>query len=303
LIRNPETDSVSLIDPVTAAYITDARYLPDDPKLIKQTIMDFGAVYSMMYYRKSDLDTLSNICYTNKKMINHAAIITGWNDTMSTADGNGVWIIQNSLGDKFGDKGYFYMPYSDPNILRYNAVWPKWIPYEPGSKVLYYDTLGSFRSYGFSDSVCHGLVKFTPGFKCRLVKVGTSVNKENSRCEATIYKYFDTIGKKTGKPAGYTEELNCRYAGYYTVDLTKPVEIDSNESFYVMMKYISPADTMPLPVETYIEGYSDPHITGGKCWVNPDAEKWPDAWYECGEFRKFEGLNFDLCIKCYVLFE
>jgi len=68
-----------------------------------------------------------------------------------------------------------------------------------------------------------------------------------------------------------------------------------------MMQYITPNDTLPLPVEKYIKGYSDPHVTDGKCWVNPNFDKWPNTWYKCGPTSKWKVLNFDLCIKAYCI--
>jgi C1A family cysteine protease len=35
----------------------------------------------------------------------HAVVVVGWDDEKK------VWILRNSWGDKWGDKGYFYLPY------------------------------------------------------------------------------------------------------------------------------------------------------------------------------------------------
>ena len=300
VVRSPQSDSLCVAEPKTAAYITDARYLPDDPQLIKQTIMDLGAVYSMMYYRRADLDTNTNVYYTSKEKINHALSIIGWNDTLETKNGDGVWIAQNSLGEKFGDKGYFYIPYSDRNILKYNAIWPKWIPYESNSKILYYDTLGSYRSYGFGDSVCYGLIKFSVDSNCHLTRVGTSINFSNASIKISVYRSFDEESKVLGEKVSSFQSLKCKYPGYYTLPLSEPLAVKKDSDFYIMIRYSTPSDTLPVPVETYIEDYSDPVLSMGKCWVNPNYQKWPSTWYECGSESKWEALRFDLCIKAYV---
>ncbi len=299
LIKSPETDSVCFSAPRTDQYITQARYLPNDPEIIKKTIMDYGAVYSMMHFRRIDLDTLTNILYTETKKINHAVILVGWNDNLPTKKGRGAWIAQNSLGTDFGDKGFFYIPYRDPNILQYNAIWPDWIPYEENTNIYYYDTLGSYHSYGFRDTICYGLVKYTAEQDLIITKIATHINTAGSSCYAEVYDSFDTLAKKLSGLLAHTEETQCRFAGYYTIDLKNPVEINIGNDFFVMMKYTTLTDTLPLPVETFIQGYSKPHITAKSCWINPDYEKWPTTWYECGLESKWTTLNFDLCIRVY----
>jgi hypothetical protein len=301
LIKCPENDSVFQISPVTVQYITDARYLPNDPELVKKTIMQFGAVYTMMYHNKLNLDTVTNIYYTLKSKINHAVLLIGWNDTLYTKTGNGAWIAQNSLGPNYGDNGFFYIPYHDPNILEYNAIWPHWIPYEEGSQIYFYDTLGSFHSYGLKDTMCYGLVKFVAEKDIEITKIATHINSAGIKVHAEIYDHFNP---SSGKLSGLITAINpdrCQFAGYYSFSLNEPVNIIKGEDFYVMIGYYHPTDTMPLPIERYIKGYAEPHITAKKCWINPDYKRWPTTWYECGTESTFPSLNFDLCIRVYCL--
>ena len=184
-------------------------------------------------------------------------------------------------------------------ILSKNAIWPKWIDYNPNAKIYYYDTLGSYRSYGFGDTVCYGLVKYETDADVEIHKVGTSINFENSSIAAEIYQEFDTVTKKLSGYLGYIDPVNCKYAGYYTLDVNQRIDIKKGESFYIMMRYVTSNDTTPLPIETTIEGYSNPHIVQNKCWINPNYEKWPTTWYKCGSNSPYTTLNFDLCIKVY----
>jgi C1A family cysteine protease len=301
LLKNTETDSIYNPQPEIFTYLTDARYLPGDPELIKQVIMNYGAVYSMMYFRKKNIDSISFIHYTNKKKINHAIILVGWNDTLKTKKGTGVWIAQNSLGLKSGENGFFYIPYQDPNILTKNAIWPKWIDYNPYAKLYYYDTLGSFYSYGFGDTICYGLVKYEAKDDMHIQKIGTAINFNNAKIYAEIYNEFDTASKKLSGYLGNIDPVNCKFAGYYTIDLNQEIKVEKGDAFYVMMRYVTPNDTTPLPIETKIEGYSNPDIVQNKCWINPNYEKWPTTWYECGSTSPYPTLRFDLCIKAYCI--
>ena len=283
--------------------VTEAVCLPPDPAAIKRSVLERGGVYAMMYFRKEHgWDSVSNLYYTSAtKKINHAVVITGWNDTLSVPGGHGAWIARNSLGKGFGDDGFFYISYLDKNFLDYNAIWTEWMDRRDDLRVHYYDTLGSYYSFGFEDSVCCGLVRFTAGKDCRLAMVGTFVNNANSSVRAGVYSRFDTA---TGNLSDLRYASGVRsfpYRGYFTFRLDVTVEIKAGEEFFVMVKYVSPGTDQPMPVETYIEDYSDPHITSKTSWVNPDIDRWPATWYECGAESPWENLMFDLCIKAYCV--
>lgn len=299
LIKDPVTDSISSLHPELTALNTGARFLPDSAGLIKQTIMDFGAVWSMMYFRKELFDTVSNIWHTQVSKINHVINLIGWNDTLQTATGRGCWIAQNSLGKKFGEDGFFYIPYSDPNILQYNAVWPEWIPWDWNRGMCYYDTLGRTENYGFDDTVCYGLVKFSAPGDIIITGVGTHIGLPGTYIRTEIFQEFDTASKTLYGQVSASQAQQCRFAGYYSLELPQTVTFKKSEDFYVMMQYSHPSDTIPLPVERFIPDYADPDITANKCWVNPDFLKWPETWYPCGQDSPYRGLQFDLCIRVY----
>jgi len=300
---SPLADSMPASPEDLSFYLTEARYLPNNPRLIKEALINTGPVFSMMYFRQSGLDTLHMVYYASKSKINHAVALVGWNDTLKTREGHGVWIAQNSLGVDFADSGFFYIPYQDKNILEYNAIWPKWERNLNNSKLYYYDTLGSFDSYGFGDSVCFGLVKFTCEKTGLLTQVASFINKPNSTIQFTVFEKFDENKHVLSGEIGQTARFNFRDAGYYTLHLNQEVDLKAGQDFYVMARYCTPADTLPLPIESYIRDYADPHIQKGKCWINPDYDKWPTSWYACGKNVKYSFLNFDLNIRAIVVEE
>ncbi len=301
LLKNKESDSISFPGQLTAAYITDARYLPNDPTLIKQTIMDYGAVYSMLYYKIDFLDTLTFTYYTEVEKINHAVDLVGWNDTLQTKAGRGAWIAQNSMGKKFGDKGFFYVSYADKNILNHNAVWPKWIPYDSTSSIYYYDTLGATIPFGYHDTICCGLVKYTAKEDLLIEKIGTSITTAGTKVTTHVFGNFKKSSKRLSRQKAVIEEKECEMAGYYSFELEESVFVKEGEDFYIMMQYVTPNDSFPLPTEKLLKNYADPHITNGKCWVNANVNRWPNAWNECGAGVEHETLRFDLCIKAYCV--
>jgi C1A family cysteine protease len=49
---------------------------------------------------------------TEKFYGGHAIVCVGYNDTMTSNGTTGFWIMRNSWGKMWGDKGYFYLPYA-----------------------------------------------------------------------------------------------------------------------------------------------------------------------------------------------
>jgi hypothetical protein len=93
----------------------------------------------------------------------------------------------------------------------------------------------------------------------------------------------------------------CRFAGYYTFNLSNPIDLLKGEKFYIVIKYSHPTNKKPLPVEQFVKDYANPHISTGKCWINPNLEKWPNSWYEVGLESDYDFLSFDLNIRAYYL--
>ena len=89
-----------------------------DINLIKKALMEYGAVTSIMSWNPLYFNPNTNGYYDNSNdTMNHAVLIVGWDDNYSKDNfniappGDGAFIIKNSMGEEFGDKGYFYISY------------------------------------------------------------------------------------------------------------------------------------------------------------------------------------------------
>lgn len=95
------------------AYIPDVRYVPNDMNSIKQALIDYGALYTNLYY--DDLyfnDGDNTYYYDDVSSTNHAVLLVGWDNNKLTAGGTGAWIIKNSWGTGWGENGFFYVSYN-----------------------------------------------------------------------------------------------------------------------------------------------------------------------------------------------
>ncbi len=117
----------------TVYNVTDIVYLSNDEKSIKTAIINYGAVSSMYCHVNSYLSNDSkSYCYSPYKNISadacHEISIVGWDDNYSKYNFNGLympkrkgaWLVKNSWGEGFGDKGFMWISYEDPTLLNFD---------------------------------------------------------------------------------------------------------------------------------------------------------------------------------------
>jgi hypothetical protein len=276
------------------AYVSDARFLPNDAAAIKQAVLNYGALYTTYYHDNAYYNASSRIyyCTDNSKYPNHAVTLVGWDDNKQiTSTLKGAWIMKNSWGAGWGENGYFYIAYADATVLSENAYFPVKQDYKPSSKLYFYDDLGWTRDWGYNTETAYGLVKFIASDNNPLTKVGTYINTSNATIDISIYDTFNgtTLSTRLSSLTG----KNCIYPGYYTFDLPSPVAMASGNDFYVEVKYYTPGNTEPLPVEENLTGYATTSIQTGKCWASPNGSTWERIGSDV--YRK----RFDLCIRAY----
>lgn len=274
------------------AYLSAARYLPEDHSAFKEAIMNFGGVYNTINFNWNYFNSETNtLCYTGGGTTTHAIVICGWNDTVTTDCGQGVWIAKNSYGSAAFDDGYIYIAYQDTLVLKYNATWPVRKDYDPGMIIHQYDTIGGWPFVGYLDSVAYGIVKYIADKDQYIFSVGTYTNSFGNTIDIMLFDSFDGY-----MPAGLltsVDDYYCDFPGFWTIDLPQPVFLNEGDEFYIQIKYNAPGNDFPITVEGYDAGYADPVLTSGLCWVSPDGIVWEPA----GEGEENE---FDLCIKAYA---
>ena len=288
-------DSLYVAGLTPQAYIPDARFLPNDKELLKQTVYDTGAIYTVMRWEDNAYDALSHTYYysgSDTNAYNHSVLLVGWDDHRITAGGQGAWIIKNSWGTAFGENGFFYISYNDTKVNVYPAFWPKRMDYDPNVIIHQYDKLGWVMNYGFYYNYQdYGLVKFVPAKDQSIIRVGTWVNSSHATVRFEIYDNFN--GDQLTNFLGQTGNFVCDYPGYYTFDLPSPIARSSGNDFYVKVKYNTPETEYCIPVEIYMKEYAAPVIEMGKCWISRSGY---GDWIPVGLGTD---KSFDLCIKAY----
>jgi C1A family cysteine protease len=281
----------------SVAYITDARYLPHDNNTIKQAILNQGSIFTMLYYVSTYYNPVNfTYYYSGAPQVNHCVSIVGWDDNKVTSGGTGAWICKNSYGVAWGEAGFFYVSYADKGILNYNAYWPVRSDNLPNSTIYGYDDLGNYQSVGYAEPLGYTLVKFVATGKQLLSKVGTYAMGSNATLDIDVFDNFDPVTKILSGQFSHQSGLACAMPGYYTFDLATQVTIEQGNDFYIRVRYLTPTNNNPIPIERVISGYSVPFIESDVAWVSDSGND--GSWFAIGNSTNY--YKWDPCVKVYA---
>jgi len=279
----------------TVLFIPDRAWSSDNDN-IKQAVMDYGAMYTGMYYDSACYnETNHTYYYSGTEWSNHAVAIVGWNDNFERTlfnfpypPGNGAWIVRNSWGTGWGENGYFYISYYDSNIGTDNASFIN--AEEPDDYSIYqYDPLGWVWDVGYGTTTAWGANIFTATSDKKLTSVAFYAATVNTFYEVYIYDTFSggsflgLLGSKTG---------TITHPGYHTIYLASPISLTNGDDFAVVVKFITPGYIYPIPVEYPLSGYSDAATANpGESYVSSNGSSWTDITTISGY------SNTNVCIK------
>ncbi len=284
------------IQPV--AYVPEARWLPNDERSIKKALMDYGALSVSMRWNSNAYAGAPyyDYFYSGKKSCNHAVLLTGWDDNRQTQMGKGAWIIKNQWDTNWADKGYFYISYEDDKAMTTVAHYPIRKSIKDIDKIYMYDKLGPVTKTGFYNETAYGLTKFVASGNEFVFKVGTFVAASNSIIDVQIYD--DKSGDTLSGLLGSVKNQICKTPGFYTFDVAANVTDD----FYIKVKYYSPGEAFPLPIEALTDSsYAIPKIENGVNWISNKGQVWTMVGdsVEAGK-DSTKNYKYDLCIRAYT---
>ena len=292
---DPYNDSHTVVDCPSGfdpqGIITSVWLIPKtDPNLIKSLIQQYGALYTNMYYTSASYNSGNHTYYySGGSSTNHAVTLVGWDDNKVTAGGTGAWIIKNSWGASWGENGYFYIAYQDSKVNSSLGLFMDSIDYNQDMTISTYSESGWIYNAGYSSNQADALVKFTADGNSQITKIGTWAVLPGAVINVEVYDDFDGSSSLTGL-LGTIPNQTCTYTGYYSFDLSSPINISDGNDYYIKIRYRTTGYNYPIPIEAYYAGYVDPVIETGKCWTKSTGES---TWWSEDEY------NDDLCIYVY----
>jgi len=284
-------------------HVQEISFLPSrqgalDNAHIKQAIRENGAVYSSIHWEKSYYSPGTySYYYPGSSIQNHAIDIVGWDDTYSrfhfavTPPGDGAFIVRNSWGEDWGERGYFYVSYYD-TIIGKELI--QFFPEETSNydRMYSYDPLGWVTSIGAGDGTLYAANVFSASGneELRAVSFYTPV-------KGTSYEIEVSKNPSIGPRGQYSQMVSAGtfpYAGYHTVALNNPVILEKGEKFSIIIRLTTPGYGYPLAVEYPMTGYSTQAVAhSGESFISTDGKTWTDLT------RVVQ--NGNACIKAFTV--
>ncbi|WP_176762245.1 lectin like domain-containing protein [Eubacterium oxidoreducens] len=293
-------------DSLEAVYhVQEIQLITDkDYDAIKQAVMLYGGVQTSIYNSMTNgYSSNAQYSYYNKSYYyngdarpNHDIVIVGWDDDyskenfVSTPEGDGAFICQNSWGKSFGDDGFFYVSYYDTNIGNNNVVYTGIEAVDNYDSIYQSDLCGWVGQIGYGSDSVYGANIYTAKEDESLSAVGFYVTSEDTDYE--VYAVQDYENTDSLDDAILLASGNKKNSGYYTVDFSQKLHLEKGHQFAVMIKISAPDNDHPLAIEYRADNFSqDAIITDGEGYISISGKDWVsvEETYSC-----------NLCIKAYT---
>lgn len=256
------------------AYNGDAEHLQNaywisirNRQDIKKAIMQYGAVgasyydndaYGSDYYKKKIAPKYSGpAVYYNydKELSNHEVVIVGWDDNfdrnrfkytynnvLNSQKGhtpilpasNGAWLIKNSRGTDYGDKGFVWVSYEDTS-LNGQGKRAYVFDFEPADNYAHnYQYDGS--CYTASNVYPYAAAIYKASGRQHVEAVGVGFASANNEYTVSVYTHLtDPSNPESGRRES-VQRGSTTYPGFYTILLDDFADIDKDVLFSVVIR-------------------------------------------------------------------
>lgn len=291
---------------VQNVYMLPARTSYTDNDAIKEAILKYGAVYASYYHSSYYLNGYNYYCSMSTSA-NHAIAVVGWDDNYSRNNfgysnrpaGDGAFIVKNSWGSSWGNKGYFYISYYDKVLFKLNSK-------DEGFTFILNDTVRYNKNYqydiiGMTDYFVTG--KDTIWYQnvyhatsAELIAAFSTYFNTTVDYEANIYVNGQLKLTQSGTHEG---------SGYYTIPLKEYVPVSIGDEFKVSIKLFNPrAGYAVFPISEVTSSYYSAvrcYYAPGVSYFSFDGKKWNDLYN-----YTFSGFNHSYisqvaCLKVFAI--
>ena len=304
---DPASNSEYCLHCEPVRYTDNVIFLPGradvyDNQYIKDTIFNHGGIYVNLYWSNANYDANEHTYYYDDPDNSfddhdHAVVLVGWDDdrVVSSAPGNGAWIMRNSWGSDWGEDGYCYVSYYDESICFSALAYfdDRQESQFDFDRVYYYDDLGHTSNYGYGDNVAWSANWFIPADNESLVAVGFYTTNSPTQYEIYIYDDFDgeSFSNLHASQSGSVD-----YRGWYTIQLDTPVNLLPEDGFGIAIKFTTPGYNYPIPIEKRNIGYSSAaEAKPNQSYISHAGNSWEDLTSVGSEW------NTNTCIKAFTL--
>ena len=267
---------------------------PKDNAAIKWAVMRYGGVDATMAYEHSDYNLATSAYYSRDTELDHHVGIVGWSDAypasrfLRTPPGPGAFLIKNSWGTTFGQRGYFWISYHDRSLGAQLAVFNGVESARNHDAIYQHDALGWSKSIGYKDRTGWFAARYTSGGDGSVTAASFYTQKPGASYEVRVAPSLAEIAAAPVAGSG-----TVAVGGYHTVPLATPVPVTTGADFVVAVRLRTPGSLTPIPVEHPTRLLS-PRAAVARSFISRDGVTWTDL-------RKKSGYaDSDVCLKAFV---
>ena len=256
---------------------------------IKRLVYENGSVATTTYFDTSQLYFYSSTNaynYKGSQPADHGVLIVGWDDNYkitnftaySRPKNPGAWIVQNSHGTTFGEKGYYYISYEDVHICDiYMGI--KDVDKYVEDNAYVYDKLGYMSAAGYETKVAYAMNVFKKEYgKEELLKEVAFASYDTGKykiyfkegnAKNTTISNMTLIGSGNITHAGYTTHK------FETSKLLRDVVTDFSIAVYFEM------DSFLYPVASVVKDdseYKYLNLEPEKSFISLVGTSWQDLY-------------------------
>lgn len=293
-----------------AVHVQEARMLRDMSRdQIKRMIMRYGAAQSSLCLDRERTDTdeyhyynALTSAYFDPLMedVDHDILILGWDDAFSRENfrikppEDGAWICLNTWGESFGEDGVFYVSYEDRNLFREGGlVYSRIEETDNYARVYENDSLGWQGRQGYEGTECWFAGVFTAEKTEELAAVGLYSTGPGTTCSVYVINSFDGVGDLENlEQRVASPKVQLENAGYFTIDLERPVRLEAGQTFAVAVRIETPGESKPVAVEMVKDRFTkNVTMDDRQTWVSEDGNIWENTQ---------EVYLTNVCLKAYT---
>ena len=223
----------------------------ENPKLVKQAILENGIVGVSFYANDSYLNSSTNSYFNNVNTgTNHAVAIVGWDDNYAITNfksgrrpgKSGAWLVRNSwtTDTRFSYYSYFWLSYEDTSLNDTAYIFEMAAPEEFYDNNYYYDSQLHSVSTAPANKVANvfsvkGSAK-AAGETLNAVQLDTTLYG-NVKYKIQIFRNLsDASDPESGEEVSEAKtEGTLPFAGKYTIPLNSAVSLSRGELFSVVI--------------------------------------------------------------------
>lgn len=303
---------------VQGVVMLPGRTSPLDNDLLKLLVMQNGALSAGMFYDASFdsfvyatgeraaayyCDLAAEELYNGIEVgENHGVDIVGWDDAYPAArfaaaagrpPGDGAFLVRNSWGRSYGERGYFWVSYFDRSFAFGPCTSYSRVDGTGNYSHNYqFDTLGWTASMGYTEvadpSLAWGANRFVAKAAERVVAAGFYAPVAGTEYEVWAGASFTSLSRR----AHGTQAL----PGFVTVAFEAPLAVRKGSAFVVAVRLVTPGVAQPMAVERPAAPWQSRAVArAGQSFMRyGDADPWVDLALD------EQNPHANVCLKAYA---